>query len=128
MVRHSDPGVLARGPVRPSVGAGRRDGRLAARCRLTRAGRPLGPAVPDGLVGPLLERDDRNGPSGGTAGLKGHISITMEFASRTISPSLVMLSPPNQYYPGRRTMIHLDSCQPGKFFDVRLNSTPIRSS
>ena len=50
----SGPGVLARGPVRPSVGAGRRDGRLAARCRLARAGRPLGPAVPDALAGPLL--------------------------------------------------------------------------
>ena len=60
----SDPGVLARGPVRLSAGAGRRDGRLAARRRLARARVPLGPAVPDALAGPLLWRDDRNGPSG----------------------------------------------------------------
>ena len=44
----SDPGVLARGPGRPWVGAGRRDGRLAA----PRAGWPLGPAVPDWPLGP----------------------------------------------------------------------------
>ena len=54
----SDPGVLSRGPpaVQPSVGAGRRGGRLgvAARCRLARAGWPLDPAVPDALAGPLL--------------------------------------------------------------------------
>ena len=37
-----------------AVGAGRRDGRLAARCRLVRAGRPLGPAVPDALAGPFF--------------------------------------------------------------------------
>ena len=46
------------------VGAGHRNGRLAARCSLARAGWPPGPAVPDALVGPLLERIDRNGPSG----------------------------------------------------------------
>ena len=28
------------------------------------AGRPLGPAMPDALAGPLLQGDDRNGPSG----------------------------------------------------------------
>ena len=50
----SDPGVLARGPVRPSLGTGCRDGRLAARCRIALAGRPLGPAVPTALAGPLL--------------------------------------------------------------------------
>ena len=54
------PGVLARGSVRPSVGVGRRNARLAARYRLARASRPLG-SVPDALAGPLLQRDDRNG-------------------------------------------------------------------
>ena len=56
--RSQDPRVLARGPVRPSVGAGcplwYRDGRFDARCRLARAGRQLSPAVPDALTGPLL--------------------------------------------------------------------------
>ena len=40
------------GTARASVGARRRDGRLAARCRLARAVRPLGPAEPDALAGP----------------------------------------------------------------------------
>ena len=42
-VRPRGSGVLARGPEGPSVGAGRRDGRVAARCRLARAGWLLGP-------------------------------------------------------------------------------------
>ena len=38
---------------------GRRDGRLASRCRTGRLA-----AMPDALAGPLLQGDDRNGPSG----------------------------------------------------------------
>ena len=38
-------GVLAFGPVRSAVGAGRCGGRLAARCRLARLGGPVDPAL-----------------------------------------------------------------------------------
>ena len=72
-----------------SVGAGRSGGRLAARCRLARAGRPLGPAVPDAPAARCFSGATVNyGRPAVPAGLKRHISITMEFTSRTISPAL----------------------------------------
>ena len=49
----------------------------------------------------------------GTAGLKRHISIIMEFASRTISPVLVMQwqtrRPPEYWDPGCRNL-HAINC------------------
>ena len=50
----SDPGFWLVVWLRPSVGAGRRDGRLVARCRLARADLMLGPAVLGALTGPLV--------------------------------------------------------------------------
>ena len=77
--------VLVRGPVRPSVSAGYRDGRLVAQ---SMPGASHGPAG-RWLLCPtpyFSETATITGLPGGTAGLKRHISITTEFASRTISP------------------------------------------
>ena len=72
-----DPGVLvaARGPVRTFIGAGRCDGRLAARLGC------------------------RTGRLAGTAGLKRHIRITMELPLELSRLSLTSLLMPQKAWP-----------------------------
>ena len=75
--RWSGPGVLARGPVRPSVGAGRRDGGLAA---------PRGSAGAGAAATGVLRLDDSAPPGEvGPAALMREM-VKTGGASRTVYP------------------------------------------
>ena len=95
--RHAPKVLTAPGPVRVQTAPGRRRaaGSLTKRKRLRIQMRynalikqrtlSCKPSAPPGRAAAQCH-------PAGTAGLKRHISITMEFSSRTISPSLVMVA------------------------------------